>query len=192
MCAFKPNLKAPRFREKVFNVLSKKLFLEFQEKNEEYKDMTYNQFKEIINTFNRKLYNGVLENRNGVELPEGLGYLFIGTCDASKKRNIDFKKSIACDTVVSHRNWDSDNHLMKIFYTNSKVRYPIPNKQLWIFTASREFKRKASAVYKVEWTKFIKVDNTQRVSALFEKARVRDYAINKKHEDLIGYDEFKT
>jgi hypothetical protein len=193
MCATfkKPNLNAPRFRETKYNVLSKKLFVEFRQKYKEHKDLTYEQFKHIITAFNNNLYKGVIDNRNGIELPEGLGYIFIGTCPPGKKPNIDYKKSIEYGVVTNHRNWDSNNNLMKIFYTNAKVKYHFQNKQLWAFDGVRDFKRNASKTYKNEWTKYIAVDNTKRISAMISKVKKKEYAVEITKKQLIGYDEFK-
>ncbi len=188
----KPNLKAPRFREKQHVVLDKKLYKEFLKKFPEHVNVTLLEFKELINTFNRLLWEGVVDNRNGVELPEGLGYVFIGSCVPSKtKKNIDYKKSAEYGVTTGHKNWDSDNFLMKIFFTNSKVRYNLPNKELWAFYPVRDFRRKASKIYKAEWAKYIAVDNTRRISALFDKQKKREYFKNKSSEVSDNYNEFK-
>jgi hypothetical protein len=193
MCAaFKrPNLKAPRFREKKLNLLNMKLFNEFKKKHKEHKDLSYAQFKEIITVFNETLYNGVIENRNGIELPEKLGYVFIGTCPPTKRKNVDYKKSIEYGVLTNHKNWDSDNHLMKIFYTCSKMKYHLPNRQLWAFAPGREFKRTASAVYKQEWAKYIVVDNTKRIAAMITMDKKIKSSESYLKYRLSTYDEFK-
>ena len=35
------------------------------------------KLNKVIKSFNGKIWNGVINNRNGIELPESLGYLFI-------------------------------------------------------------------------------------------------------------------
>ena len=47
-----------------------------------------NKFKKIINLFNERIWKEVIENRDGVELPDSLGYIFIGTCPAAKSVNM--------------------------------------------------------------------------------------------------------
>ena len=187
----KPNLNAPRFRAKKEIILTKELYKEFLEKHSEYKNLSYEAFKEIILTYNKNLYEGVIENRNGVMLPEGLGYLFIGTCPPGKKKNIDFEKSTKYGVIASHKNWDSDNNLMKIFLTNSKLRYHIPNRQLWAFDAVREFKRSASQAYKEEWAKYVKVDSFRKIASLFKQTRKKQFLSRNKESAPKGYDEFK-
>ena len=94
MEAFKtPNLQAPRFRTETYQVLNKEFFDRFREKYPKYKSLKDKELRLIIKSVNKVIYETVIDNRNGVELPESLGWLFIGTCQASKKKNIDFAKS---------------------------------------------------------------------------------------------------
>ena len=59
--------------------------------------------------------DGMIRNRNGIELPQGLGNLFMATCSPAKSKNIDYAKSLEYGVEAKHKNWDSDNNLMKIF-----------------------------------------------------------------------------
>ena len=187
----KPDLNAPRFRPKRVNILNKALYTAFIKKHPEYSDVDLITFKSIIRTFNEKLYEGIIQNRDGVELPEGLGYVFLGTCPAAKKQNIDRAKSIEYGIIANHQNWDSDNNLLKIFYTNQKSKYPLQNKQVWAFKAVKQFRKAASDAYKENWPKYIVVDPTQKISALFAQVRKKDF-ISKIAKDIpAGYDEFK-
>jgi hypothetical protein len=76
----KPDLAAPRFRAKALNVLNKELWKEFKEKHPKYKDLTYMDFKKIIKLSNQNLWEKIISYRDGVQLPESLGFIFIGTC----------------------------------------------------------------------------------------------------------------
>ena len=89
----KPNLNAPRYREKVLGLLNAELINEFKEKNPIYSKIDNNKFKKIINLFNERIWKEVIENRDGVELPDSLGYIFIGTCPAAKSVNTDYALS---------------------------------------------------------------------------------------------------
>ena len=57
----------------------------------------------------------MIDKRDGVQLPETIGWLFIGTCEQSKKKNIDFAKSVKYGMIVSNKNWETDGKLAKIF-----------------------------------------------------------------------------
>jgi hypothetical protein len=187
----KPDLHAPRFRSKRMNMLTKDLHMRFLSKFPEYEGLSLQQFKEIITTFNGKLYQGVIDNRDGVELPEGLGFIFIGSCPPAKKQNIDIRKSLEYGVVANHKNWDSDNKLMKLFYTNRPSKYPFQNKQIWAFKAVKQFRKAASDAFKEDWPKYIVVDNTKKISTMFARIRKTDF-INR-HSSIIpeNWDEFK-
>jgi hypothetical protein len=187
----KPDLNAPRFRNKRISVLTAKTHKDFIKKYPEYSDLTLSKFKNIVMKFNANLVDGIIENRNGVELPDGLGFIFIGTCPTAKKKNIDYKKSFEFGVEATHRNWDSDNKLMKIFYTNLTSKYPFSNKQVWSFKAVKQFRKLASDAYKEDWAKYIEIAPTQKISAMFDRHRKKEYVKNLKPIIPEGYDEFK-
>jgi hypothetical protein len=187
----KPDLNGPRFKNKRVSILTAKTLKKFKEKYSQYEDVSISDFKKIIMTFNTNLVEGIIKNRNGVELPDGLGYIFMGTCPKPKKKNIDFKRSIDYGIETIHKNWDSDNNLLKIFYTNYNTKYPFHNKQIWAFKAVKHFRKKASDAYKDNWTKYIEVSSTQKISAMFDRHRKKEYVKNLKPIIPEGYDEFK-
>jgi len=187
----KPDLNAPRFREKCIYVLTIELFNKFKAKFPEY-NITYKEFRTIVRTYNTQLTEGVIDNRDGVELPEGLGYIFIGSCPQMSKRvNIDYKKSSQYGIITTHRNWESDNKVMKIFFTNNHVKYKLKNKQIWHFAANRDFKRKASKNYVEDWNKYIYINNNKKISMLFKEAiNKRDAGIVRNRKVSAEYNEF--
>jgi hypothetical protein len=184
-----PNKKGPRFRASRHRFLTDKFFDEFKKKHPEYPNLTRVEFTAIIDTFNEKLWMGVIENRDGVEFPEGLGYVFVGSCKSPNKLNIDFKKSTELGQCVVNRNLSSDGYLAKIFYTNFASKYHYTHRKLWSFKASRKFKLKLSEVYREEWPKYIVVDNFAKVSSFF-KHQSRKFKVSKKMEYSKDYNEF--
>lgn len=187
----KPDLNGPRFREKRISVLTLKTLAAFKEKHPKYANLSLAQFKDIMITFHGKLTEGIIENRNGIELPEGLGFIFMGTCSTPKKKNIDFKKSIEFGVKATHKNWDSDNKLLKIFYTNHNAKYPFHNKQVWAFKAVKQFRKAASEAYIADFTKYIEVSPMAKISAKYDRHRKKEYAKNLTAIVPEGYDEFK-
>jgi hypothetical protein len=187
----KPDLNAPRFRKRRKSILTSKTHKQFIEKYPEYSSIDLSLFKTIVMNFNANLVNGIIDNRNGVELPDGLGFIFIGTCPPSKKKNIDYKRSFEYGVEATHRNWDSDNKLMKIFYTNLPSKYPFSNKQIWNFKAVKQFRKQASDIYKTDWAKYIEVSPNRKISAIFDRHRKKEYARNLTPVIPEGYDEFK-
>lgn len=187
----KPNLNGPRFRERRISVLRLDTLKKFKSKYPEYKKLDLATFKDIVMTFNKMIVKSIIDNRNGVELPDGLGYIFMGTCPPSKKRNIDYGKSLHYGVETTHKNWDSDNKLLKIFYTNHSTKYPFKNKNVWSFKANKEFRKQASDAFKEDWAKYIEVPPTKKISSMFNRHRKKQYMENLKPIIPEGYDEFK-
>lgn len=184
-----PDLKAPRYRPTKLNLTNKLLYDSFIEQNPKHSHISVNKFKDVIAAYNGKIWETVIANRDGVELPEQLGYLFIGTCPR-KKSNVDFQKSKDYGVVLQHQNWESDQYLAKIFYTNYETRYQFRNNEMWGFSGVREFKRTLGKTYPKEWKKYVLVDNLVRISRLFRKNKYKQFKIEETKNILPTYDEF--
>lgn len=185
----KPDLNAPRYRPTKLNLTNSDFYKKFIKENPKCSDLTMLQFKEIIATFNGKIWKTVVSDRDGVQLPEQLGYLFIGSCPR-KKNNVDFDKSRKYGVVLQNQNWESDQYTAKIFYTNYETKYRFKNHELWGFKGVRDFTRMVGQTYPTEWKKYIQMDNLVKASRLFRKHKTE---IKKKIEtqDLLkDYDEF--
>lgn len=185
-----PDLSAPRFRPVRFTVLSKKFYRVFKKKYPEYAAVPNTTLKKMINTHSAMMYNEVINNRNGVELPEGLGYVFIGTCNPPKKNNTDYPTSIKYKTVLQHRNFESDSYVAKIFYTNYANKYKFRDRELWQFKGIRDFTRLVGRTYPENWKRYVQVENFQMINSLYKKRTVKEF-FEKKHEtDVLDYNEF--
>lgn len=181
----KPDLNAPRFREKRLSLLNKKILEEFKAKYPLYENISNEKLKKIIRIYNENLWKAVIENRDGVELPDSLGYLFIGTCSPSKykKKNIDYARSNEHGKVLHNDNWETDGNIGKIFYTNASAKYKFKNRELWKFEACRTFKRSVASEYPKDWTKYTVIQNKYQIAHLYQ---------NKIDPDLLkDYNEFE-
>ena len=185
----KPDLNAPRYRPKKLNLTNTDFYNRFIEENPRYSSLTIKQFKEIVKTFNGLIWDSVISERDGVQLPEQLGYLFIGSCPR-KKSNINFQKSQEHGVILQHQNWESDQFTAKIFYTNYETKYRFKNHELWGFKGVRDFTRKVGKTYPEEWKKYIQVDNLVRVSRLFRNQKNRQFKKEESIDLLKNYDEF--
>jgi len=164
-----PDLNAPRFRAKSKKVLTKDLYKNFLVKYPTY-NISYESFKEIIITFNTKVCDKVIENREGVELLEGLGILIIGAFKNTGKRlNVDYKASVKYGTLIQHRNLNSNGFSCKIFFTNYTIKFKLKNRSFWKFKPHRNFKRKVSREFSENYNKYVIVNNKTNVSNLFKK-----------------------
>ncbi len=185
-----PNLQAPRFRADTYEVLNKEFFDRFREKYPKYKKLKDKQLRLIIKDFNKLIYETVIDKRNGIELPQSLGWLFIGTCQPSKKKNIDFAKSRKYGVKIANKNWDSDGKLAKIFFTNKAVKHKVKNREFWGFTACREFKRTVAKVYPENWNNYIVVDPQKKLKLAYDTKVANEIKLKKKEHTLKDYNEF--
>lgn len=185
----KPDLNAPRYRPKKLNLTNIDFYNQFVKDNPKYSSLSHNDFKKIISTFNGRIWEKVIQERDGVELPEQLGYLFIGTCPR-KKSNVDFDKSARYGVKLQNQNWESDNYTAKIFYTNFETKYKFKHNDLWGFVGVRDFKRNVGKTYPKEWKKYLMVDNMTKVSRLFRKQQFKDLKNIEASILLEDYDEF--
>ena len=181
----KPDLKAPRYREKRLGLLNEHTIKEFKDKKPLYADIDNVKLKKIIKLYNNRLWEAVIENRDGVELPDSLGYLFIGTCPSSKSVNTNYALSNQYGKVLQNKNWETDGNLGKIFYTNWSTKYRFKNRDLWRFVACRDFKRTVAKEYPANWTKYVVMKNKYRVAHLY------DHNADKNKEELKHYNEFE-
>jgi hypothetical protein len=188
----KPDLTAPRCRPGAHKIVNASFLKEFKEKHPQYKDLTNHEINLILSTFHGKLWDHTLLNRDGIELLEGLGYIFIGTCFSAKKFNIDVANSIKNKFKTRHNNFESDNYLAKIFYTNFSTKYRFKNREMWTFKATRDFKRSVAKVYPVNWKLYVQVESGKNIANYMKRARKNDY-FRKIGETFIAdssYNEF--
>ena len=186
----KPDLNAPRYRPKKLNLTNQDVYQKFVDENPRFASLTVTQFKDVIKSFNGKIWNKVIESRDGVELPEQLGYLCIGSCPRKQNDNPDRVKSILYGMKVQNQNWESDQYVAKIFYTNFETKYRFKHHEMWGFTGVRDFKRTVAKTYPQEWKKYVQVDNLVKVSLLFRKQKFKDFKKQETTELLKEYDEF--
>lgn len=186
----KPDVKAPRFRPEVYNVLNKEFFDLFRKKYPRYKNMDNDSLKKIVKTFNRYIFQTVIDTRDGIELPESLGWVFIGTCQQSKKNNIDFSKSVKYGVTVSNKNWETDGKLAKIFFTNLAPKHRVKNREFWSFRACRDFKRSVAKTYPENWNMYVRLDPLSKLETIYRKVQYKDYIKKETEKALKTYNEF--
>lgn len=186
----KPDVTAPRFRPETKNVLSKEFFNLFKEKYPKYKEIDNKELRKIIKKFNQVVFQTVIENRDGVQLPEQIGWLFIGTCQQSKKENVDYAKSLKYGVRVTNKNWDSDGKLAKIFFSNHALKHKIKNREFWSFIACREFKRSVAKSYPENWQMYVEVSPEIKLQWAYSRTVYKDLQNKKTANTLQNYNEF--
>lgn len=186
----KPDLNAPRFRSKKHNILNKGFYKAFREKYPKYSHLTDKEIKQVIVDFNGRIWETVIDNRDGIELPEQLGNVLIGSYPKKVHDNTNYYLSGILGYHVQNTNFESDQYVAKIYYTNSENKYNFKFHELWGFTGVRDFKRSVAKVYPTDWKKYILMDNKTKVSRLFRKAQVKEILIKEQEQQLATYDEF--
>ena len=186
----KPNVKASRYRPEVYSLLNKKFFDKFKNKYPKYKDMTNLELRNIIKKFHEHVYNTVIEKRDGIQLPEQIGWLFIGACESSKKRNVDYAKSNKYGVEVSYNNWNTDGRLAKIFFTSNAPKHKMKNRDFWRFVGCRNFKRSVAKAFSENWNNYIIIDSSVQLRLNYQKTFLKDLTIREQQNDLKSYNEF--
>jgi alpha-ketoglutarate-dependent taurine dioxygenase len=185
-----PNLKAPRFRGEKEGTLNNESCKDIRKKVFVAKDLTDAEIKTIVRTFNELFFQTVIDKRDGVELPQRLGHVFIGSCPKKKSVNLDYKKTAELDEIVQHRNWESDGYLAKIFYSSYPKKYRLRHKEIWKFIPIRDFTRAVGKTYPEKWKMYVEVDPKQKISHMFLKNTERMNTMDLQEVQLETYNEF--
>jgi hypothetical protein len=91
----KPDLNKPRYRAPRKSAHDKDFLKALREKYPHLKKYKPAEIAKIIRTFNKeKVVDTVINSREGVDLSQGIGRVFIGSCHIVQKENVDFGKSI--------------------------------------------------------------------------------------------------
>lgn len=185
------NPKLPRYRIPHVNILESAYFRKMKEDMPEIANLSDKEIRKIIATFNSEAWNTVIETRDGVELPEQLGHIFIGTCPQSKNVNVNYPATKQYMKIVQHRNWESDNYMAKIFFSTFGSKYRYKNHELWGFEPCRKFKRTVGKTYPEKWKMYLEIDPLKKIRNIYQNQM---YHITKEEEGnklLENYNEFE-
>jgi hypothetical protein len=181
----KPDLNKPRYRAPRKNIHDKEFLKLLREKHPEFKNYKDKVIIDIIRKFNKdKVVDTIINSREGVDLSQGIGRIFIGSCDISKKDNIDYGKSIKYGVKVTHKNWVTDGKLGKIFYTNTNAKYRIEDSTLWIFKPAREFKRLVAKMFPENWKTYIEVNGKDYVSTYHKQKTIKNITVSEDYNEF--------
>lgn len=179
----------PRFRPDRYEPINDAFINELNEKVPETKNIKKADISKVIKDFNDYVREFICENREGVELPQGIGYLFLGVCKNSAN-TINMPMSTKYKQKISFKNWNSDGRLGKIFYSNSSVKYKIVDNNLWIFRPAREFKKDSSKAFSENWKIFIEIDPKIKLSTYLRDHSYQRAVDKFRKESAEKYNEF--
>jgi len=164
-----PDLKAPRFFQKRHYIVDDEFIEKLVKKYPKYNGLNKRQLTSIIRAFNTNLWKEIIDNRDGVKLPESVGTIFIGTCAPPKiQYNPDYSLLHKKNITASNKNWETDGHIAKIFFTSYAEKYKYRFREHWNFTACRDFKRTLAQEYPKNWTMYHNVHPSLKLSQQFK------------------------
>lgn len=185
-----PNLTAPRFRQQAVDIMDAEFYKGFKEKYPKYNEVKLSDIKKIVKRFNETLWENVIDKRDGVQLPEGIGFIFIGTCMPAREDNIDYGKSQKYGVKVTNKNWETDGKIAKIFYSSYANKYKFAFRECWKFIACRNFKRKLAKMYPENWTMYVQIDRDRKIKSIYATTLYKNYKNSLLEKQLKDYNEF--
>ena len=158
----KVDLNKPRVTEKKGKVINYKEVKDFNKLHPKY-NLDKSAIIKIMRAFNSNMAEETMINIYGVVLPENIGAVFINNAGKTKSKSIDYAKSKQAGKIVYHKNWDTDNNMMRIVYMNRTKRTLVKNASLFTFNPLQQFRRQASAYFKKNWARCLCVNYNSTV-----------------------------
>lgn len=151
--------KAPRFNNRKYrnNILSKELYKKWKSQNEI--DISFLEFKQYWKLIADKFREKIVEERDGVKLPVGLGDMYIGYIP-NRPAAINHTLSAQYGKPIKYENWETSGKLAKIIWGTLDRKYIFKMATMWNFTAIRPFKSQVVTALK---------DNPARYKNTLEK-----------------------
>jgi len=184
-----PNIKGPRFRKDHKTILKKDLFEKFIASNPQYSDLSFIAFKNIVKSCSTKMAKAAVTERDGISLPSG-GSVFVGSTKIRVKNNYDIQASIKANAPIKHRNYDTDGHVAKIYYSPYLSKVAGRDRSVWSFTGHRDFRRSVSKIYPLNWRKYIVVADLYGVAKDYKRHKNRHYYEGVTKNATETYNEF--
>jgi hypothetical protein len=172
--------KISKFVLKKKNFSNNTTFKDFGKVYPEHSEVSVQAMVKIINLFNKEIHNTIIKERYGIQLPEGLGNIFLAACD--RPQELKYYTNDGEKVVEKKESIESEELLLKIFYSNNGKNYKIANSQLWGFEACRLFKREASKNFKFNFKKYIRISKDLKLKSQLEN--------DLKNEKILKYKEF--
>lgn len=172
------DLKAPRARiGGRLPILSKEFFKFLLEKHPDFPIKDWNTFRKKCADGLAAIAELITDTREGIELPKMTGFIIVASCERPRCKVKDYGLSIKHGKHILQSNLHSDGRLAAILYTNYPVKYRLKYRELWGFTACRNFSRLVSKKFKEAPENFMKFSYSDRLSWRFRHKHI----VNKKN-----------
>ena len=190
----KPNIKGPRFRNKAERIIDQDFYVKLTKM---YPDLVISRkdVKKILNTFHLLCTEVIAETRDGLELLEQLGNIIVGKFKTQDFWKGDIQKCFEYQTKIDYLNWESNEWVCKIFYSNFANKYRFKNAALWGFESCKPLKKAVSKAFTKDPHKYIFADNYNRINKTFRlankelKEKLRIEYLNKKNQESSNESE---
>lgn len=183
-------IQCPRYLYDISVCRNKDFYGELVHKNPNLKNYTTSQLRSHIKGMNKMIGEAVVENREGVSLPEYMGIIIVATY-GKRTKAVDWKSTKELGKVVHHTNTHSSELGGWMFYVRSTNRYNFINSQMWVFEPSWDMRDKIAKAYRENWNKFIRLANFKYVENFIKNPKLYDYLRRKEEKELSKYDEFE-
>jgi len=184
-----PDINGPRFRKSTKSILTQEIFEKFKKSHPQHAAITFDNFRKIVRTCSRNMWETAIKERDGISLPIG-GTIFIGSVKIWKKNNYDIKASIAANAPIKHRNYNTDGYTAKILYSPHLARVSGRDKSIWSFRGHRDFKRSVAKEYPKDWKKYIVPTSLYKVVEEYHKHRRKNHIKETTIKATQTYNEF--
>lgn len=161
----KVDLNKQRITEKKGKVITYDEVKEFNKLYPNY-NLKKSDIIKIMRTFNSNIAKETMVNVYGVVLPNNIGALFINNAGRPKHKPIDYANSKKEGKLVYHKNWETDNNLMRIVYMNKTIRTMVKNTSVMSFNPLQSFRKTASSYFKKNWSRCLKVNYKSTVDII--------------------------
>jgi len=167
-----------------------KFFVNLVKKHPNLAVYTKSQIANHLIAFNRLLGLQIVDNREGVALPEHIGTIFVGSSSPCAEGVTDHKLSGELGIKIKNKNRHSSGYIARTFYTYNTEKYNFINCQLWRFTPDRCMKTALKKEYTKNWKKYIVIPKTRYIQNFIKQYYNTKYIDRKVNIELEDYNEF--
>lgn len=186
-----PDIKAPRFRKTYLNVINPEFINEFISEFPEYKDLKELESAEkttkTVKLFNEYICKHVIDNRDGIDLPERLGVVFVAS-KKPKTNMTDLGQSMKLNQIVKNLNLETNGLRSTILYSKHSRNHGITISTIWSFFPCRNFKRAVSKAFKSNYNMYRRIERKYEIERLFKERKgvtiKRDIPVYKSYNEF--------
>jgi hypothetical protein len=185
--------KAPRFKKTRMDVVTMELAEEFLKEFPQYADKpefkNKSTFSKLIKKFNSAIWRHTIDHRDGIDLPERLGVLFVGA-KTSVYTPVDYGQTNKYGTEVLMNNLESNGLIGKIFYSRHSRNHGLTIGTIYGFKPCREYALGVRDAFKNgDCRKYRRVENKRELHILFLE-RMRNRNRKEGYGISDNYNEF--